>query len=440
MVSGSQGKSEARWSTRTPPSAPARAASARQSVYGVLLNEATATVSPERTMPSASSAVASRSRCRSRHHTGAASPGTGRLSRRIGRRIASSAMLETALHSHLAARGAVHVAERGVVLPRRFGDDPAAEYAALREGAVLVDLGFRALVRATGTDRVTFLHGMLTNDIASLAPGSGCPALLLTIQGGVTAGLRVAALGDALLLDGDVRARAALVEALEKLIIADDVELREPGEPLALIGVEGPGAARLLPGAAGLAPYAHAVVTLAGVPVRAQRASEVRRPGFVLHAPGARAAAVWDALLALGARPCGMEALESRRVEVGVPRVGVDMDGATLALEVPVEDAISATKGCYLGQEVVARGTARGHVNRRLVGLRLEGAEPSPGAPLVHDAKEVGRLTSVVRSFGGGGLAALGFVRREHWEPRTELRGRHGQPVRAPRAPAFPLA
>src|SRR2546422_6629573 len=335
MVSGSQGKSEARWSTRTPPSAPARAASARQSVCGVLLNEATATVSPGRTTRTASCAVASRSRCRSRHDTGAASPAVGRLSRRSGRRIAASAMLETALHSHLAARGAVHVAERGVVLPRRFGDDPAAEYAALREGAALVDLGFRALVRATGADRVTFLHGMLTNDIASLAPGSGCPALLLTIQGRVTADLRVGALEDALLLDVDVRARAALLEALAKLIIADDVELGEAGEPLALIGVEGPGAARLLPGAAGLAPYAHAVVTLAGVPVRAQRASEVRGPGFVLHAPAARAAAVWDALLALGARPCGMEALESRRGGGGGARLGGGRDGGALPLGGP---------------------------------------------------------------------------------------------------------
>jgi len=335
-------------------------------------------------------------------------------------------MLETALHSHLAGRGAVHCEERGVVLPRRFGADPAAEYAALREGAALVDLGFRTVVRATGADRVTFLHGMLSNDVASLGPGAGCPALLLTIQGRVTADLRVAALGDALLLDVDVRARAALVEALEKLIIADDVELREPGEPLALIGVEGPGA--------------HAALTLAGVPVRAQRASELRGPGFVLHVPAAGAAAVWDALAAAGARPCGMEALESRRVEVGVPRIGVDMDGATLALEVPVEDAISATKGCYLGQEVVARGTARGHVNRRLVGLRLEGPEPPPGAPLVRDGKEAGRLTSVARAFGAGGLAALGFVRRECWEPGTELRVRHGHAVTLARVADLPLA
>src|SRR2546428_13252941 len=107
-------------------------------------------------------------------------------------------MLETALHSHLAGRGAVHCEERGVVLPRRFGADPAAEYAALREGAALVDLGFRTVVRATGADRVTFLHGMLSNDVASLGPGAGCPALLLTIQGRGNAGPPGAALRDAL--------------------------------------------------------------------------------------------------------------------------------------------------------------------------------------------------------------------------------------------------
>jgi len=345
-------------------------------------------------------------------------------------------MAETALHAHLAARGAVHGDERGVLLPRRFGD-PAAEYAALREGAALVDLGFRTVLRATGADRATFLQGMLTNDVASLASGAGCPALLLTIQGRVTADVRVAVLEDALLLDVDVRARAALVAALEQLVVADEVELGEPGEPLALIGVEGPGAARLVPGAAGLAPYAHSAVTLAGVPVRAQRASEVRAPGLVLHVPAARAAAVWDALAGAGARPCGMEALEGRRVEVGVPRIGLDMDGSTLALEVPVDDALSASKGCYLGQEVVARGTARGHVNRRLVGLRLAGPMP---APLARDGKEVGRLTSVAHGFGAGGAVALGFVRRECWEPGTELAVHHGDGRTIARVAELPLA
>ncbi|TMA60342.1 MAG: aminomethyl transferase family protein, partial [Deltaproteobacteria bacterium] len=101
-------------------------------------------------------------------------------------------MLETALHTHLAARGATHADDRGVVLPRHFGD-AAAEYRALREGVALIDLGFRTVVRASGADRATFLQGMLSNDVAALRPGEGCPALLLTIQGRVVADVRVAA-------------------------------------------------------------------------------------------------------------------------------------------------------------------------------------------------------------------------------------------------------
>jgi len=347
-------------------------------------------------------------------------------------------MVHTTLHAHLAGVGATHVEDRGVLLPARFGDDPAGEYAALRGAAALVDLGFRTLVHATGPDRVTFLQGMLSNDVARLGPGAGCPALLLTIQGRVTADVRVAVCPDAVVLDVDVRVRPAFVDALRALIIADDVEVVGAPEPLALLGLEGPGAVALLPGPA-LPPYAHREAVVGGVPVRLQRASEVRGPGFVIHVPADRDAAVWDALASAGARPCGMEALEGRRVEVGVPRIGLDMDGTTLALEVPVSDAISTTKGCYLGQEVVARGTARGHVNRALVGLVLEGPEPPVGVPLVRDGKECGRLTSVARVFGRGGLGALGLVRREHWEPGTELAVRHGHAVTVARVSSLPL-
>lgn len=349
-------------------------------------------------------------------------------------------MHETALHAHLAGKGAVHVADRDVVLPARFGDDPALEYAALRTGTALVDLGFRTIVRATGEDRAGFLQGMLSNDVAGLRLGDGCPALLLTIQGRVTADVRVVALADALLLDVDARARDEFVGALEKLIIADDVELAKPAEPIALIGVEGPGAEQVVPGTLELGPWQHREVTIGGVGVRVQRASEVRSVGLVLHVPAREAARVWDTLVDAGGRPCGMEALEGRRVEVGVPRIRIDMDGSTLALEVPVEEAISQTKGCYLGQEVVARGTARGHVNRRLVGLLLEGPVPPAGASLVREGKETGRLTSVARSFGRDGHAALGFVRREHWEPGTELRVASGHAVTVARVAEFPLA
>src|SRR5207245_7938733 len=122
------------------------------------------------------------------------------------------------------------------------------------------------------------------------------------------------------------------------------------------------------------------------------------------------------------------------------PRDGLDSDRILLAREVPVEDALITTKGCYLGQEVVARGTARGHVNRGLVGLVIDGPVPPGGAPLVRDGKDVGRLTTVAYAFGLDAPAALGFVRREHWEPGTELRVPHGHAVTLARVAALPLA
>jgi folate-binding protein YgfZ len=346
--------------------------------------------------------------------------------------------VETALHAHLVAAGAVHACDRGISLPRHFGD-AAAEYAALRHGAAVVDLGFRTLVRATGTDRVSFLQGMLSNDVAHLGAGAGCPALLLTIQGRITADVRVAALADALLLDVDVRLRDAFVAALEQLLIADDVELGAPVEPVALLGVEGPDAGRVVR-AGEVPPFGHTNVEIAGTAVRVVQASEVGGPGFVLHVPTGSVDRVWDACVAAGARPCGMDALEGRRVEVGIPRIGVDGDEKTIALELPLDGAVSQTKGCYLGQEVIARGTARGHVNRRLAGLVLEGPLPPVGSALVRDGKDAGLVTTVAQVFGAGGSAALGIVRRGWWEPGTELAVRHGHAITIARVAGFPLA
>lgn len=346
-------------------------------------------------------------------------------------------MVETALQTHLTTRGAVYTVDRNVALPRHFGD-PEAEYRALTSGAAVIDLGYRTLLHASGADRIDFLQGMLTNDVARLASGAGCPALLLTIQGRVIADVRVSAVDDALLLDVDVRARDGFVAALEKLVVADEVEFA-PLAATTLVAVDGPAASGLLD-LDDLAAHAHRETRVAGVAVRVVRASEVRGAGALLHVPAAVAVQVWDALVAAGARPCGMEALEGRRVEVGVPRIGLDMGDKTLSLEVPVGEAVSATKGCYLGQEVVARGTARGHVNRRLVPLLFDGPTPAPGALLVRDGKEVGHLTTVARAFGAGASAALGFVRREHWEPGTELAARGGHGVTVARVATWPLA
>lgn len=322
--------------------------------------------------------------------------------------------------------------------PEHFGE-VAAEYRALRAHAAVYALPDRVLVRAAGADRIAFLQGMLTNDVVSLRAGEGCAALLLTIQGRVVADVRVAALDDVMLLDVDRLASNAFVEALGRLIIADDVELALD-EETALIGLTGPAAAQLVPPLAALAPFAHTVESVAGVPVRLVRASAVGGDGAILHVRASGVPRVWAALVAAGAMPCGSAALEARRIECGIPRMGFDMGEKTLALEVPVEAAISITKGCYLGQEVIARGTARGHVNRRLCGLVFAGGVPAAGTPLLHGGHEVGQITSVAHSPALAGSVGLGFVRREHWAVGTELAVAGADGSGVARIADFPLA
>jgi folate-binding protein YgfZ len=212
-----------------------------------------------------------------------------------------------------------------------------------------------------------------------------------------------------------------------------------PDDEVALVGVTGPAVTRLLPVVESLPPFAHVMTSIDGAVVRVVHASAVGDDGAIVHVRAAEAMRVQGALVAVGAVVCGPAALEARRIECGIPRLGLDMGEKTLALEVPVEAAISITKGCYLGQEVIARGTARGHVNRRLCGLVFTGAAPVAGSPLVRDGQEVGQITSVAHSPALGCPVGLGFVRREHWEAGTEL-GVAGAAPGAAHVAAWPLA
>src|SRR5262249_3554251 len=173
--------------------------------------------------------------------------------------------------------------------------------------------GCRTVVWVHGADRAGFLQGMLTNEVAGLRAEQGCGALLLTIQGRVTADVRVAVCEDAILLDVDVRARETFLGALEQRLVADDVEFGAP--PEVLLGLEGSGAGAMLGALGDLGPYGHLVTSVAEVPTRVVRASEIGGPGYVLHVPVDAAGRVWAALAAKGARPCGLEALEARRIE-----------------------------------------------------------------------------------------------------------------------------
>jgi folate-binding protein YgfZ len=301
-------------------------------------------------------------------------------------------------------------------------------------GAGLFTLGVRGLVEVRGGDRVRWLNGMLTNDVAAAAArgtGAGCYALLLTREGRVVADLHVLVRADSLWLETEAAAVEIVIARLAKYVIADDVVLADRSSAFDRLAVEGPGADRVLAGLASEAPPPPADgcadLRIAGTPVVVAAFAFAGGPGFQLFAPRGRGVGVGAALLAVGA-PHGLVAsdeavLERLRIEAGVPRLGRELDESVLPDEARLERAVSTTKGCYTGQEVVARMRSRGRVSHLLVGLRC--ADPSLPAlrTSVQDpeGKRVGEVTSAVLSPRFGAIA-LAYVRRPWDAPGTRLR------------------
>jgi folate-binding protein YgfZ len=310
-------------------------------------------------------------------------------------------------------------------LPARFSD-PQREWSAVRRRHGLLDARFRGLLRLTGSDRTTFLQGMLTNDVARLQDGQGTYAALLTVQGRLVSDLRVYVLAEELWLDLPAVRVQAVRETLEHHIIADDVEF-VTDERAALVVLEGPHADQTVRAVFGedvqeLPPLAHRELRLDGNPVRLVTVTHTGEGGYIVFGNPATAASLWQRCQTAGAEPVGMEALDVLRLEAGMPWYGRDMDERMLISEVGLEAAISYRKGCYLGQEVVERVAARGQVQRKLVGLMCEGqVVPPPDSQLVRDGDEAGWITSAAWSPARAGIIALGYVRREHWDPGVEM-------------------
>ncbi len=300
-----------------------------------------------------------------------------------------------------------------------------AEYAAAREAVTVHDASYRECVRLTGEDRASFLHGMVTQDVKGLAPGATAYTTLVTVKGAMVADGRLVRREEDLLLDVEPGAGARVREFLDKYLISEDAELHDATAELALLRLLGPQTSGLLTRVLGeapapLAPQATRPATLAGTPVLLLGAGHFGLPGVDLLVPRGALEAVWTALTTEGAKPLGFEALELLRVEAGVPRFGQDLVETTIPLEANLQHAISYNKGCYIGQEVIARATFRGHMNRTLAGFLLGDSEAPKGAELMREGKKVGWLTTVVRSPRLGQWVALGYVRREV-EPGTAL-------------------
>lgn len=314
---------------------------------------------------------------------------------------------------------------------------------AVRAAAGLFDLPERGELRVEGDDRFRWLDGMITNDVKALeAAGVGalCRALLLTRQGRIVAEFRVLHEQDALSIAMPQGAIAATIEHLEGFIIADDVTLRDASEGLARFALEGPRSLEVLgaaaPGAPLPEPLGWTEVTVGGATLRAAGYSLIGSERAVqLFAPAEAADGVREVLLAAGSElglvAADAETFECLRVEAGEPLLGRELDDSVLPAEVGLDEAVSETKGCYTGQEVVARMRSRGRANHRLVGLRFE-APPDPTAPsdrtLHVGDKKVGEITSQVVSprFGPIGLA---FVKSDQSERDTRIEAAQGSAV-----------
>jgi glycine cleavage system T protein len=333
----------------------------------------------------------------------------------------------------------------GAEVPLRFSE-AQTEHRAVRNAAGFFDFAHRAGFGARGADHAAFLHNMLSNDIKGVAAGQGIYATLLDVKGHILADLRVYRDQNQILLDTDADLRARAMQTLERYIVMDDVVL-QPLDTFA-IGFQGPRSrgfiektlARVEKTLSGnlaelAKEYDHKLATLpGGETIRLLRASSTGEDGYELWAPAAIFPRLWEAARdeaeSCDALPCGAEALESLRIEAGIPAYGAELGEDTLPLEAGILHALSFTKGCYIGQEIVERARSRGHVNWKLVGLFVDAPRrPAPGEQLLSQGNQVGEITSSCVSPTLGRTLALGYVRREVSEAGTRLALASGAPA-----------
>ncbi|HEX8362570.1 MAG TPA: glycine cleavage T C-terminal barrel domain-containing protein [Longimicrobium sp.] len=350
--------------------------------------------------------------------------------------MTDTSLADSPLRAALEELGAAFADVGGRAVVRHFGDT-AAEYRAVREGVGIAERADRARIRMWGKDPAKMLHGMITNDLLKAPEGQGVYAAMLTAKGRTLAELRVFRRPSAeLLIEIPREALAGTVEHLRKFVPPMFARWADASDEVGELGAYGPHAAALVERVLGvdvslMAEDGFTEVEFGGVRVMVAGTRYVGgEPGFDLFAPSAALPALWAALLEPGmATPVGLAAIETLRIEAGRPRYGADLTEEVIPTEAFEETgmmkrAISFTKGCYTGQEVIVRIAHRGHVNRHLRGFLLgDGPAPAAGTPIFRTdtGKEAGRLTSVAFSPMMGQGVALGFARRE-LEPGAEVR------------------
>jgi folate-binding protein YgfZ len=328
------------------------------------------------------------------------------------------------------ANGAILAEYEGSSLPRHFGD-PHQEYLSVRRALGLLDFSNRAVLKFTGDDRLSYLQGLISNDLRVPSSGEGVDAAFLSQQGKVLSDCRVFATDDRFIVDIWEPFKPKILDHLNRYLVADEVEIADLSDCCAILSIQGPGSETLL---GRFLPKEqqpqkrldHSLAQIGGIEMRICRYSHTGEDGFDLMIPLAdiesAARQLTEAASAYSGGWVGAEAYEILRIEAGIPRYGVDITEDNLILETGLTHAVSFNKGCYLGQEVVERIRSRGHVNKALTGLVIEGEKPpKPGSKILSSEKEVGTVTSSVYSPALESPIALGYVHRDHRSRGTQL-------------------
>lgn len=318
-------------------------------------------------------------------------------------------------------------------MPMHYGD-AEAEYRAVRERAGIIDEYDRGVLHVKGPQTKRFLHGQLTNEINRRAPGEGCYALQLSSRGRIVSDHRVYVVeeDEAYLVFPWTNREAALAD-LEKYAFLSRVTLTDLSQAYGVLSIHGPAVPDLLDEVLDrdvIVLERHHVMSCRhhGLPLLLAGSRFTGEVGY--HVVGARSSlhALWQSLAGAGAGepipPVGRLALETLRIEEGIPRFGIDVDTTSIPLESEhlERTAINFNKGCYLGQELIAKVAHRGHVNRHLVGMVFEGETvPDVGSPVTAGEKSVGPITSAVHSPRVGQPIALGYVRHGSEQAGTQV-------------------
>lgn len=348
------------------------------------------------------------------------------------------------LHEMYVSAGVSLYSIDGWLMPAYFGAFEQ-EYAAVRSGAGLIDLSPRGRMRVTGTEAVLFLNGLITNDMKTLAVNHWMPAVFPNVQGRLLAKVRVMRLADELtpkgasptfLIDTEATTHERVAQTISRFTLAGDFHVTDITSSTACISIQGKSAAEFVRQVFSENEPREELelreLDWKGSKLILVRANHTGEDGFDLILNASSANEIWQTFLGLGAIPVGENTLDVLRIEAGVSKFGVDMDESFVVSEANLDDAISFTKGCYIGQEIIARIKYRGHVAKKITGLLLDNTTKIGAKVFSADDKEVGSLSSITFSPTLQKWIALALIKYQYLSPGTELHVvMDSQPVRA---------